>query len=215
MKDPSDTLSRRFTDALARSEFASLRDLARASGNSVAMLSNLINGKSTAKHGPGLFAVNKAAQAMGLTLNDILPPETGPTVQEFLKRHPGPQHPNTSIQVFSGQLSYCDIYREPKGGLSNIKRAGPNSLVVTQSGLSDPALIQAEYLSWSKQRRMRIFKRQRRAWDTVKLSELDYFSEDSRVLNERKRVPFFIAICRVIDYDGEPVLVVFCEAMPE
>lgn len=213
MVNRAQILADNFNDALSRSEHESLRGLARASGKSVALLSNIANMKFNPNHGPGVLGLYDAAKAMGCTLNDFLP--FNPTVQDFLRKHPGPAYPDTPIQVFGPLLPYCDIYHEPSNGLTQIKRSGGQSLLSLQSGLSDAALIQAEYLSWSDSRKRNIYLRQKRAWDSVKLAELDYFNEVSKTLNRRRRIPFFIGICRSIDFDGSPILVVFCEAMPD
>jgi transcriptional regulator with XRE-family HTH domain len=209
----AETFNSRFKLAYEKSQASSLRSLAKMSGNSPAMMNKIANGDYSQNNGPGLFAIHRLADAMGVTLDDLVPLYQRPTIQEFIDCHPGIDTPNVSIDAFSRLLPHCDVYHRPENGITSIKRTGPESLVRRKTGLSDPALIQSEYLSWSAARRKRIFERQERAWEQAVLAELDFFNEMSSVLNKQYRIPFWLGICRAVDVDGEEVLIIFCEAI--
>jgi len=215
MENLPQIIGSRLTNARERAGL-SRRALARASGTSPAKIDNLENVTYTnLKHGPCLYSVHRAAQVLNRSMSDLVPTSVKPDVMAFLRCHPGQDEPDTPISVFAEFLDFCDVYSEPKKGNTFLKRAGSESFLVKKSGLTDPVLINSEFSSWSKSRRKKVFNRQHRAWCQVKLSELDFFTEESNVLNKRYTAEFMLGACRARDFDGEPVLVILCELVSE
>lgn len=214
MHDPSEILSHRFVRIFERSDFDSFRQLAEASGNSHTTIANIAAGKFNAENGPGLFRVHRAVQAMDARLTDVVTSAGYPTVQQFLSRCPRRQDETVSIEAFGELLGFCDIYHEPIDKKTRIKRTGPKSMLVQKSRTADPEIIQSEYMSWSDTRKRRIYERQRQAWVSGRLTELDHFFEVSPLLGKRVQISFLFAACKVIDLDGEAVLAIFCEPLP-
>ena len=68
-------------------------------------------------------------------------------------------------------------------------------------------------MTWSAARRRKTYQRQRLAWEAVQLAELDFIDEQSLILDATVQTPYMFSACRVVDFDGEPVLTVFCEPM--
>ena len=213
MEDPGEILATRFSKA-RKEAGVSRRSLARATDNSPAQIDNIENGKYVgSRHGPCLFGVGRAAEHLRVSIDHLLPSASRADAREFLLSHPGIEFPSTPISVLSEHLAFCDIYSKPSQDMTYLKRTGPKSFLVQKSGLSDPALINAEFMSWSLMRRKRVCERQMKMWKQVKLAELDFFDEDSPTLGRRYRTEFLLAACRTVDFDGEEVLAILCEPM--
>lgn len=201
----------RLESALEASDFRSWRQVATASDCSPAMLQGIARGSyDGSPKGPGVFLAHKVASTLNTTLNDLLPTEQRPSVSQFLSLYSGP---NTPIETFGATLRFCDVYDKPTGGATHIKRVGPNSLLRERSGLADPATLQLQYDNWPTARRRRIYERQRRAWTSGALSELEFFDVRFEQSRREIRVAFLLAACRVIDFDGAQRLLIFCEPM--
>lgn len=199
----------RFTRSLARSPFSSYRQLAKASDCSPSLLQSIARGDYlTSSKGPGIFGTYRAAAAMGVTLDDLVPPAARPTAARFLATYRGK---GTPILDFSPMLPFCDVYDEPRNNNTRLVRVGVNSLLAERSGMTDPQLLQLQYERWTKAKKRRIFERQRRAWDYGVLSELELFEDKFVHTSTEVRVSFILSACRVVDLDGEKRMLIFCE----
>lgn len=203
----------RLAGSLANSKMTSWRQVAKASGCSPSLLHSIARGDyDNSDKGPGIFGTFRAAKALDVSLDDLLPPKKRPTVGRFLANYQGL---NTPIQSFSNVLEFCDVYGEPRKGLTHIIRLGPRSLLSERSSIHDPALLQLEYERWPAARRRRIFERQKRAWMAGALTELEFFDVRFEESETEVRVSFILSACRVLDFDGEQRLLVFCEPLAQ
>lgn len=199
----------RLVRSLEQSKFSSWRQVAKTSGCSPSLLQSIARGEyDNSNKGPGIFGAFRAAQAMDVSLDDLAPPNKRPSAARFLSTYRGFATP---IHHFRDMLAYCDVYDEPRRGLTHIARLGPRSLLSERSGISDPALLQIQFARWPTARRKRIFQRQRRAWDAGVLTELEFFDVTFNHTDRDVQVAFILSACRVVDFDGVKRLLVFCE----
>lgn len=213
---PDADLARTFRFRLERafhnSKWDSWRQVARASNCSPAMLTSIVRGDfDTSRLGPGTFGAYRMARTLGVTLDDLAPPTKAPSATQFLSIYSGP---STPIGNFGPMLAYCDVYDEPRDGLTFLHRLGPRSLLSKESGIKDPEILQLEYERWSHARKRKIYNRQRRAWDGGQLSELEFFADRFTHNDKDVRAKFLLAACRVLDLNNTPRLLIFCDPIP-
>lgn len=209
-----DRLSLRVKYYREKAGYQSRRKLARDTNNSPAKIANLERGDfDVAKDGISSNALRRIADALGVTLDTLLPPKkrltrhgvTAALIMRFLDG-------NSRIQQFSDLLDFCDVYDEPKDDLTYLYRVGPNSQLAKESTTTDPNLLQIDFESWSLSRRKPVFKRQRRAWDSGFILEAITFQPSYITRPKETHVALTLAAGRVLDFDGTDRLLVCCEA---
>lgn len=208
------TFRHRFNKARGRVGI-SLAQLARLSTNSPTKLQDISNGKfDHSKDGPGIFGIQRTTRHLQVTLNDLVPPEipSRPGINKFLSRFEGK---DTPISRFADLLDFCDIYKKPEGGASQIDQIGSKSLLVIASGISDPALLQIAYEQWPLSRRKKIYNRQALAWDRGHIVDSEIYDASYAENYLRPAFSLLLAACRVRDLTGLPRLLIYAEPIGE
>lgn len=208
-------VKKRFRSAFNASPYKSLRQLSEDSDCNPAQAGKIIRGGfDGSSDGPGLFSCYRLAESLGVGLSDILPPKHTsigrPGVSAFFARY---NRNNPRLEDFRDLLEFCDVFAEPKKGKSKILFLGRYSLLALKTDISDPAIHQAEYDSWSRERRTRIYQWQRRAWEIGALAEPEDFTGDYRSADRSIQTLILRAACRVLDDNLKPRLLVYCDQL--
>lgn len=205
----------RFQALFEASKYSSLRRLSVESECSPSQAGKIARGDfDGSKDGPSLFSTWRMTEQMGASLVDLMPPtydhSERPGVGEFFAHYRGEQ---TMLRDLTGILEFCDIYAEPQMGRCKIISQGPRGLLAEKTGLVDVDRQQEEFDAWPLEKRLKTFKRQRRAWDAGALSEPVEFEGryDFQDLNLKGWI--LHAACRAFTDDFEPRLVVYCEML--
>mmetsp|Transcript_27660 Transcript_27660/g.51385 ORF Transcript_27660/g.51385 Transcript_27660/m.51385 type:complete len:214 (-) Transcript_27660:1298-1939(-) len=206
------TFRQRFNEARQQSGL-SLNRLGRISANSPSKMQAIANGEyDGSKDGPGLFGVHRAVAPLGVTIDQLAPPivQPRPGINAFLSCFSGK---DTPIESFGRMLDFCDVYKEPSGSRTHLARVGPKSLLVSVSGIWDPALLQIEYERWPAKRRKTIYQRQRFAWQRGHC--IDSETYQAKFIGTSKTMSFslMLAACRVRDYDGSSTQLIYAEPL--
>lgn len=203
----------RFKAAFDASRFKSLRQLSKESECNFDQASKIARGDfDNSKDGPGLIGVHRMCEKMGVALSDLLPPthnnKERPGISAFFDRHRGDE---TSIYDYFDILDYCDFYEEPKMGRCTLVSQGHNSLLTLKTGLVDVEKQQAEYDSWSPEKRSEIFNFQRRAFDTGILAEKVFAERTYGFHGLDLKGSISRAAGRVFGHDLKPGLLLYAE----
>ncbi len=219
--DPSDSrptsvLAARFRSAFQASPYKSLRRLSDDCNCAHSQAQKIWSGGfGDSSHGPGVISLWRLCTALGIGLNDLLPPPPStvdrPGVGAFFSRYQGNETP---IGNFADIIDFCDTYRKPIRGKTRLQKVGPRSYLAEKAQTTDAVVLQLEYESWPLDRRRRIFEWHRRAWSAGATSEPDgtfmaLYPSSPRVM----RIPLLRAACRVVD-NSEPLLLIYCEPLP-
>ncbi len=191
----------------------SLATLGRISSNSASKLQSIAKGQfDNSKDGPGLFGVYRAATSLDVTLDQLAPPENTkrPGVNAFLSCFRGV---DTPIEYFGSVLDFCDVYRRPRSGSTQLDRLGSKSLLVEVSGMQDTTLLQIEYDRWPARRRRKIYDRQRMAWDRGYLIDSEIYDAEFVETLLTSNFSLLMAACRVRDTCGQSKLLIYAEPL--
>lgn len=211
-----------------RSGFKSYRSLSKAAGVSQSRVQKIATGEfDESLVGPGIFTVNRIAEALRSSPNELLGIHSDSDIQSFEEQGTPRGVPTIkrlmacygdsggAIEGFKKYLNFCQLYAEPRDRKVKLLWSGSLSLAARKLQTNEVSKLQAVYDDGSDETKEMIYAGQRRAWDAGCGVEPCYPNQKIPKLSKHARFGFIRSAFRVRRPDESECLLIYCELIDQ